>query len=281
MDELIKIEINNNNEPVVNGRELHKALKIKTPYKQWFDGMLKYGFEENQDYIIFTEKNVKIEGRGRPGINHAITLNMAKELAMTQKNEMGQKVRKYFIECEKLLMRGKKPIQSFIDILSGKKPTKNHLENQKIWKLEGRTDRQIERRNHSVFMNLSRNEYLKELEIASPNLCSRISDIFNVAITGYNAQDLHKTRNIPQHRLVRDYFNEAELIAVIEAENLLGLYLETEHEKYSNVSYNRIIELANESANLAHKKAIQVSRTMKLPYHSSKFQTDLFEVITC
>ena len=39
MKDLIKIEINENQEPVVNGRELHKALEIKTEYKKWFERM--------------------------------------------------------------------------------------------------------------------------------------------------------------------------------------------------------------------------------------------------
>ncbi len=33
MKDLIKIEVNENQEPVVNGRELHGALGIKTEYK--------------------------------------------------------------------------------------------------------------------------------------------------------------------------------------------------------------------------------------------------------
>lgn len=282
MQEIIKINVNKNKEPVVSGRELHNALGVKTQYSIWFNNLLKYGFEENKDYVILndnginTKKILKIGKRGRPEINHAIKLDMAKEIAMTINNEIGSKIRKYFIECEKLLREGKKPVQSFTDILIGKKPTKNHLNNQELWKLEGKTEKQIKRRNYSVFINISRNEYLSELERASANLCSRISDIFNVAITGYTAKELCKNRKIPSHRLVRDYFNDAELVAIIEAENLLGLYLENEYEKKNDLPNKRIIELATESADLAHKKAIQVSKTMNLPYHNYTVQSELF-----
>ena len=44
MQELIKVEVNENQEPIVGGRELHEALEIQTPYKKWCDRMCDYGF---------------------------------------------------------------------------------------------------------------------------------------------------------------------------------------------------------------------------------------------
>lgn len=41
MKDLIKIEVNENQEPVVNGRELYEALGIQTRYDTWFNSMLK------------------------------------------------------------------------------------------------------------------------------------------------------------------------------------------------------------------------------------------------
>ena len=97
MTELIKIEVNENQEPVVNGRELHKALGVKTAYKDWFPRMVEYGFYEGQDFC-----SILSESRGgRPETNHAIKLDMAKEIAMIQRNEKGKEVRKYFIQVEK------------------------------------------------------------------------------------------------------------------------------------------------------------------------------------
>ena len=43
MNELIKIEINENNEQVVSGRELHKFLEITERYSRWFERMCEYG----------------------------------------------------------------------------------------------------------------------------------------------------------------------------------------------------------------------------------------------
>lgn len=100
MQELIKIELNENQEPIVNGRELYHALDIKTPYTQWFERMKEYGFSENIDFTSLSQNCEKPQG-GRPEINHAIKLDMAKEIAMIQRNENGKKVRQYFIQVEK------------------------------------------------------------------------------------------------------------------------------------------------------------------------------------
>lgn len=53
---LIKIETNENNEPVVNGRALHEALGAKTEYRHWIERMIEYGFKEGTDYLKIEEK---------------------------------------------------------------------------------------------------------------------------------------------------------------------------------------------------------------------------------
>lgn len=100
-NEILKIEVNENQEPIVGGRELHKALEIQTPYKKWFDRMCEYGFVENQDYCTVGQKCPIANGGYQDITNHAIKLDMAKELAMLQRNEKGKEIRKYFIQVEK------------------------------------------------------------------------------------------------------------------------------------------------------------------------------------
>lgn len=100
MKELIKIQMNENQEPIVNGRELHEVLKVETPYRIWFPRMCEYGFTENVDFVTLEQNCTKPQG-GRPEVNHAIKLDMAKEIAMIQRNENGKKVRQYFIQIEK------------------------------------------------------------------------------------------------------------------------------------------------------------------------------------
>lgn len=102
MNELIKIEVNENQEPIVSGRELHEVLGIETPYKKWFDRMTEYGFTKGLDYIEIKEEAYGQNcPRAYEKTNHAIKLDMAKEIAMIQRNERGKKVRQYFIQVEK------------------------------------------------------------------------------------------------------------------------------------------------------------------------------------
>ena len=95
--ELVKIELNENQEPVVSGRVLHEALGVKTAYKDWFPRMCEYGFAEGQDFSSFLRESTG----GRPSIDHVLKLDMAKEIAMLQRTEKGKQVRQYFIQVEK------------------------------------------------------------------------------------------------------------------------------------------------------------------------------------
>ena len=60
--------------------------------------MVEYGFAENVDFIGLSEKSEKLGGR--PRMNHAMTLNMAKEVSMIQRTEKGKQARLYFIDVE-------------------------------------------------------------------------------------------------------------------------------------------------------------------------------------
>lgn len=100
MNELINVTLNDNQEPIVSGRQLHEALGVKTPYSMWFDRMIEYGFTENQDFLL--NNFVKQTGRGGHNkVDHVIKLDMAKEIAMIQRTERGKQVRQYFIQVEK------------------------------------------------------------------------------------------------------------------------------------------------------------------------------------
>lgn len=101
MENLIEVKVNENQEPIVSGRELHEFLGIATPYKKWFDRMVEYGFSENIDFIAVGQKCPIANGGYQEVIDHAIKLDMAKELSMIQRNERGKQARQYFIQVEK------------------------------------------------------------------------------------------------------------------------------------------------------------------------------------
>lgn len=97
MNELINVTLNDNQEPVVSGRQLHEALGVNSRYTTWFDRMKEYGFTEDQDFL----PNLGKSTGGRQATDHIIKLDMAKEIAMIQRTERGKQVRQYFIQVEK------------------------------------------------------------------------------------------------------------------------------------------------------------------------------------
>lgn len=99
MKELMKVDYSDSQRPTVLGRDLYSFLGIKTDYTKWMDRMLEYGFVENHDFLSFLTRSTG----GRPSENHQLTLEMAKEIAMIQRNEKGKQARLYFIECENKL----------------------------------------------------------------------------------------------------------------------------------------------------------------------------------
>ena len=100
MNDLIPISYENPERPTVSGRELHDFLNIETPYAKWFGRMTEYGFEEGEDYAEVLDKNVQNPAGGRPSTDHQLTIPMAKELCMIQRNERGKQARQYFLAVE-------------------------------------------------------------------------------------------------------------------------------------------------------------------------------------
>lgn len=107
MNQLIKTFKTDQGTIAVDGRALHDFLNVETPYKDWFPRMVDYGFEENVDFVGLAQKSAKPHG-GRPQVNHALSLDMAKELSMIQRSEKGRQARRYFIEMEKRALEPKK-----------------------------------------------------------------------------------------------------------------------------------------------------------------------------
>ena len=107
--ELIKI-IEKEGRQLVSGRELHEFLEIRTKYKDWFRRMVEYGFEEEIDFIRVAQKRAtnNLKNPVTTVIDHAISIDMAKEISMIQRTEKGKAARQYFINCEKKLNEVKK-----------------------------------------------------------------------------------------------------------------------------------------------------------------------------
>lgn len=100
-NQFIKVAKTNNGDIAVDGRELHEFLEIGTRYDQWITRMIEYGFEENTDYLVMVKNNPNLQGGKQIIVNHILKLDMAKEISMFQRSEIGRQTRKYFIEVEK------------------------------------------------------------------------------------------------------------------------------------------------------------------------------------
>lgn len=103
MNELIKITYNNDR-PAVSARDLHDFLEVKTAYKDWFPRMCEYGFTEGEDFNPLKIERVQNEGErmvARTVDDAVLTIDMAKELCMIQRNEKGKQARQYFLQIEK------------------------------------------------------------------------------------------------------------------------------------------------------------------------------------
>lgn len=100
MNELLKV--NYGNERItLSARQLHEFLEVGSKYNDWFKRMCEYGFNENLDYRAITQKRVTAQGNETTYVDHEITIEMAKEISMLQRNEKGKQARQYFIELEK------------------------------------------------------------------------------------------------------------------------------------------------------------------------------------
>lgn len=96
MNELIKINYESDR-PTVLARDLYEFLEMKTAYKDWFPRMCEYGFTEGEDFCSFLSESTG----GRPATDAQLTIDMAKEICMLQRNERGKQARQYFLQIEK------------------------------------------------------------------------------------------------------------------------------------------------------------------------------------
>ena len=127
MNEIININLNDNQEPVISGRQLHEALGVNSNYTTWFDRMTEYGFVEGQDFLPNLEKSTG----GRRAVDHVIKLDMAKEIAMIQRSDRGKQVRQYFIQIEKDFNSPEK-IMARALLLADKKITNLIMQNNQL-----------------------------------------------------------------------------------------------------------------------------------------------------
>ena len=218
MNEHINITLNENHEPIVSARELHKGLEISKRFSAWFDQNSKL-FIENEEFTSVPKGTPVIGGNGNIQYldDFALTIDMAKQLAMMSRTDKGKEVRKYFIQVEKdfnspekimaraLLMADKKvhkletqieadrPKVLFADAVSASKSSCLIGELAKILKQNG-----IDIGQNKLFQWLRSNGYLISRRGESWNQPTQKSmqlGLFELKKTNINHADGHTTVN--------------------------------------------------------------------------------------
>ncbi|EFB4347818.1 antA/AntB antirepressor family protein [Escherichia coli] len=103
---------------IVSAKALHKALGVGKDFSTWItDRISEYDFTIGHDYSVHKtiSPNLgkspngaaysKIKQSGRPSKDYLLSVGMAKELAMIERNDQGRAIRRYFIQCEEELQR--------------------------------------------------------------------------------------------------------------------------------------------------------------------------------
>lgn len=85
----------------VSARELYEKLEIKSRFNDWFNRMREYGFVENEDYKAITQKKVTAQGNESEYTDYAVSVDMAKQICMLQRNEKGMQYRRYLLDVER------------------------------------------------------------------------------------------------------------------------------------------------------------------------------------
>ena len=115
MNELFNVTTNGD-KLTLSARELHKELNVTDRFTRWFERMGEYGFEENIDFTSVKSSTLVNNGATRELQDYRITLDMAKEIAMLQRNEKGKEIRKKLIELEKAWNSPEKVMARALDI---------------------------------------------------------------------------------------------------------------------------------------------------------------------
>jgi phage anti-repressor protein len=90
--------------PAVNLRDLHQALAVSTRYNDWAQRKIEESMAvTGRDFLTLKSEYNK----GRAQIDHLVTLDTAKHIAMLERNEKGRQVREYFIRVEKEFRAGR------------------------------------------------------------------------------------------------------------------------------------------------------------------------------
>lgn len=91
--------LDNQTVDAVNARDLHSFLESKRQFSNWITYQIEaFGFAQDVDFVTINNSEFS-----PPRKEYYISMDMAKELSMVERNAKGKQARQYFVECEKKL----------------------------------------------------------------------------------------------------------------------------------------------------------------------------------
>ncbi|UZR99983.1 antA/AntB antirepressor family protein [Chondrinema litorale] len=207
--ELIKIYQGN----LVSAKELHAFLGVGRDFSTWFSQRVKrYSFIEKKDFTPISGKSTG----GRPSKDYAVTLSMAKQLAMVENNDNGRAAREYFIQAEEALkaLAKNKRFETFTKLETTKEKFKNTLLDK------GLTEEdyiEIDAAGRKVFLNGKEipDEQLETILLSARDFATNMTQ-YDMLKDGLNLYDDIEASNKQNHTVVR----KTLLDKGIEPENL-------------------------------------------------------------
>lgn len=117
---MIDIYFSTNDERYVWASDLHRGLQIGTKLNTWMPRMIDYGFEDGKDFIRRHKTVTTVNNMNKDSYDWALTLDMAKHIAMLQKTPIGKEIRNYLLNLDKKVSEGeflnKAQIKALFDI---------------------------------------------------------------------------------------------------------------------------------------------------------------------
>lgn len=139
MEELIKIQTNENGIQVVSSKDLYKSLGLAIQhYAKWYEKNII-----NNDFAIENEDYIEIPQSGRSK-DFAIILSFAKKLSMMTRTKEGEIVRNYFLKCEDISKNAVK------NIIVPSYQIENPIERAKAWILEKEEVLMLQEKNEKL-----------------------------------------------------------------------------------------------------------------------------------
>ena len=150
--------INNKSIPTVSARELHRFMEVGKDFSTWIkDRIAEFEYQQERDFIVITgstnlgsdfSPDLAKSRMGRPSIEYHLTLDMAKELAMVERNPMGRVARKYFIKCEQAALELIPVLQQ--ELLAGNQRWRRIAEYQSMGLTQGEIGKLMDLHRRSV-----------------------------------------------------------------------------------------------------------------------------------